>query len=317
MIAPLKFREHSFELEAPACDFCESREFLPFWTKMRHGLNLPTVFCAKCGLCMTRPRPTAEALELFYSRLYNEFHYRETPIDPNGEYVRRSHRNASPRVDLLSNFLDPNVDFKVIEIGAGVGQTQKIARERTKWNISAIEPGKPQHAFCVSLGLNVKNAFFDDSAGLEEGAYDAVVSFHVFEHVQSPAAFVRRANRLLKPGGLFHLEVPNLARPGTDLDTFFQFPHIYNFSAPSLRNYLQAIGGFKVLYLAERNSNLTIISRKEGPPREDAPKRGEFELYDVENFMQRLRMLERVFKLASVIPNVSLLGKVRSTLMAI
>lgn len=315
--APFRFREHSFELEDVPCDFCGSREFLPFWTKMRHGLDLPTVFCKKCGLCQTHPRPTAGALDLFYSKLYNHFHYREIPIDPDGEYVKRTHRHAGPRIDVLSRFLDPQTPHRVIEIGAGVGQTQRVARERTRWRISGIEPGQAQHAVCRHFGADVKNAFFDDSAGLEDGAYDAVVSFHVYEHVQSPAAFLRRANRLLRPGGLLHLEVPNLARPGVSLDEFLQFPHLYNFSAVTLRNYLHAVGGFRAIWSAERAANLVIVSRRIGEPSEKTPASDEFEGYDVENFITRLRMLERVFKLARSIPNVSLLGKVRGTLMGI
>src|SRR6476646_8722362 len=56
----VEFHGCRFPLEHVACDFCAGTEFHPFWDRMRHALNLPTVFCKNCGLCMTNPRPTAE-----------------------------------------------------------------------------------------------------------------------------------------------------------------------------------------------------------------------------------------------------------------
>ena len=315
----MQFRGHTFDLEASGCDFCGGDDFIPFWQKMRYGLNLPTVFCKRCGLCQSRPRPTATALDLFYSKLYNQFHSRETPIDPKGEYVTRSARTAAPRVEVLKKFLDPTKPLRVMEIGTGVGQFQRIAREKTQWALEGIEPGEAQAAFCVSQGANVRNVFLAD-ADLEEGAYDAVVSFHVFEHVKEPSDFIARASRLVKPGGLLYIEVPNLARPGSHFDEFLQFPHLYNFSSNTLRNYVSVIGGLRPIFTAERTQSLGLVARKlddGSKSRVEKPHTGDYETYDVENFIQRLRMLERVFKLADGIPNVSLLGKVRGTLMSI
>src|SRR5262249_41633203 len=134
----------------------------------------------------------------------------------------------------------------------------------------------------------------------------------------SPSQFLRHVNRILRPGGLIHLEVPNLARSGeAGLSEFFQFPHLFNFTAATLRNYLTAVGGFRPIYTAERFQSLTMVARKVAPVASEHPRDGEYERYDVVNFMQRLRMLERVHRLARWIPPWSLLGKVRSTLNTI
>src|SRR5258708_4406865 len=104
----VKFHGYTFPLESVPCDFCGGTQFHPFWDKMRHGLNLNTVFCKQCGLCMTNPRPTAEANNLFYSQLYNQFHKRETPLAVDGPYVVRSRRLALPRVKCLSHLISPD-----------------------------------------------------------------------------------------------------------------------------------------------------------------------------------------------------------------
>src|SRR5262245_35932627 len=281
---------------------------------MRHGLNLPTVFCKRCGLCMTNPRPTAEANNLFYSQLYNRFHRREGPLEPGCPYVVKSRRLAAPRVECLGQFLDPQQSHTVFEIGAGVGQFQVLARERTAWRVSGLEPGDEQAALCRELGLDVAHDFFE-TLPIDDESLDAVVSFHVLEHVGSPTRYLRHVNRVLRPGGLVHLEVPNLARWGeSDLSHFFQFPHLFSFTATTLRNYLVTVGGMQPIFSAERAHSLTMIGRKAGPAPAGPIADGDFERYDVANFMQRLRMMERVRKLSGWIPSLGVLGKVRSTL---
>lgn len=313
----IEFEGHRFALEALPCDFCANNEFLPLWNKMRHGLNLNTVMCKRCGLCMTNPRPTAEANALFYSQLYNKFHKREATLDLGSDYVKRSRKQAQPRVELLSRYLDPQQSFKVFEIGAGVGQFQVAARERTKWQVSGLEPGNEQSALCKQQGLDVTQAFFQDMP-LADESLDAVVSFHVLEHVDSPARFIRHANRVLKPGGILHLEVPNLSRWGEGrLSDFLQFPHLYNFTALTLRNYLTVIGGFTTLFTSERSHALSMVARKSESASSEPAQPGEFEQFDVPDFMQRLRMMERLRRLTRWIPGAGVLGKVRSTLEAI
>jgi 2-polyprenyl-3-methyl-5-hydroxy-6-metoxy-1,4-benzoquinol methylase len=308
---------HELALESVPCDFCRGRDFVPFFSKMRHGVNLPTVFCRSCGLCQTNPRPTPESSKLFYSTLYNSFHKRDDSFSESSEYVVRSRRLAERRVDLIGKFVPMDASATVFEIGAGVGQFQLAARTRTRWNLRGIEPGRGQFGYCQQLGLNVENRFLEELSD-DVGGFDVVVSFHVFEHSDSPAAFLRRAMRLVKPGGLVVLEVPNLARSGgPTLGSFFQFPHLYSFTAQTLRNYLSCIGNTRVLYVAERMHDLFMIARKQGEPSEQVPGPGEYELFDVDNFIQRLRMQERVYQLAARIPDLPILRKVAGTLRGV
>lgn len=305
--ASVSFHGESLPLESLACDFCGGQNFYPFWDRMRHGLNLPTVLCKTCGLCQTRPRPTETALAIFYDRLYHRFHKAESPLTDSTEYVRRSVRLAIPRLATLKRFLNSGESCSVFEIGAGVGQFQLLASRETSWQLAGIEPGRESFAFCKQKNLNVAQLFVEEVSG--SCLYDAIASFHVLEHVPSPRVFLEIAHRLLRPDGLIYLEVPNLARPGgPSLNDFFQFPHLFSFTATTLRNYLRR-SGFAPVYVAERNYALTMVAKR-------AEAATEVELYDVENFIQRMRMLERVYRLARMIPPVSVLKKIRETLQA-
>ena len=290
----------SLALERVLCDFCGGRDFHPFWEVMRYGINLPTVLCKNCGLCMTNPRPTPEANELFNATLYHRFHGKQNLT----EYTERSIRLAAPRVSLLQTFVDPQAALSVFEIGTGVGQFQLGTRKATAWNVSGIDANQESAQACRQQGLDVRQAFIEDVSGT--ATYDVVASFQVLEHIRSPRDFLARARELLKPDGLIYIEVPNLSRPGMGLDRKFQLPHLFNFSATTLRNYLHR-AGFESIYVAERVA-LTMIAR-----RVDRAADG-FERYDVKDFMQRLRMVNRIHRLARLIPNVPVLRKIRSTL---
>lgn len=52
-----------------------------------------------------------------------------------------------------------------------------------------------------------------DTAPISDNTYDALLSINVVEHVKNPAAFLRAACRVLKPGGVYYALTPHRLHP--------------------------------------------------------------------------------------------------------
>ena len=85
---------------------------------------------------------------------------------------------------------------------------------------------------------------------LPGGSFDVVTMFHVLEHLPDPFLYLSEVRRLLAPGGLFVVEVPDHSGPGFRIlgvrHLCVDYPnHLHFFTASSLEGML-ARAGFRV-----------------------------------------------------------------------
>ena len=113
-------------------------------------------------------------------------------------------------------------------------------------NPSAVEFGRGR-------GLDLRVASLRDAA-LAPGTFDAVSLFDVLEHLFDPTATLRDAGRLLRPGGIVFLYVPNYDSASRLLmgrDAHFIWPtHHLNYYTPATIQDLLKREGFEVEWLA-------------------------------------------------------------------
>ncbi len=76
-----------------------------------------------------------------------------------------------------------------------------------------------------------------ESAGLPAESVDVIAAFHVLEHVADPIGLLRQMQRLLRPGGLVYIRVPNLERSVVVLGRNwrgFSVEHVGHFTGDSI-----------------------------------------------------------------------------------
>lgn len=97
---------------------------------------------------------------------------------------------------------------RLLEIGVGSGSLL-IAANKAGFSVMGCDLS-PQ--LCLRIerqsGIKMHCGNLSDLDG--EARFDIVVMNHVLEHVQQPVEFLQEVSRLLVPGGILHIAVPNI-----------------------------------------------------------------------------------------------------------
>jgi SAM-dependent methyltransferase len=99
---------------------------------------------------------------------------------------------------------------KVLDIGCGSGRFLHLLGRRGDYTLYGSElPGPPaaRAARFPEIRLSVGTAFHPE---VEASGLDAVTMFHVIEHIEDPAAVIKKIYAALKPGGYFYVSFPNI-----------------------------------------------------------------------------------------------------------
>jgi SAM-dependent methyltransferase len=198
--------------------------------------------CGACGFTVTLPAPSFQELAKYY---------------PAGYYGsaggKRFPRLAEKLQDLLYSHRVREVENcrggspgRVLDVGCGRGLLLQAFRENG-WDVLGTEMSETSAAYprdVLKLPVRV-----GDLAGLKfpDCLFDAVVMWHVLEHVTDPRAMLREVSRVLRPGGIFLVGVPNFgsfeARMCEDKWFHLDVPrHLIQFTPESLREALVGAG---------------------------------------------------------------------------
>lgn len=208
-----------------------------------------------CGPCRFKhivPIPSEAALRGLYQ---DDYYAREKPL-----YLEQ-HQQDLPwwnvvhgeRYDTLEELL-PQTRRRIIEIGSGPGFFLLHGKQRG-WTTVGIEPAAQAAAHGRALGLEVIEEFFAEDLIPRLGTFDAVHLSDVLEHVPDPAHLLTLARRLLGPGGVICVAVPNDYNPfQSALRSACGYPpwwlapphHINYFDFSSLAGLLER-GGFEIV----------------------------------------------------------------------
>jgi SAM-dependent methyltransferase len=207
--------------------------------------------CSACGAATTDPWPSEEDLEAAYGTWYRPDAGNRFAFGLGDAVLGRTRGLLASRLDAIAP------EGPVIDVGAGDGTLLDALHRRGR----------------EGIGLE-RNSARDDfrDEPLEEvdgdGTWAAVVLWHSLEHLPRPGAAVREAARLLRPGGVIAIAVPNngslQARAFGDEWLHLDLPrHLVHLSAKSLTRGLER-AGFTVERTSYARAGQTVIGWLDG-----------------------------------------------------
>jgi SAM-dependent methyltransferase len=135
---------------------------------------------------------------------------------------------------------------RLLDVGCATGVDLERFQQ-AGWHVTGVEMSPYAASLTrARLGCEVVDGHFDE-APIEPRQFDAVRLSHVLEHLPSPRRSLEKIHRLLRPGGLLWLEVPNAASTETRLfgRHWFQWDlprHLYHFTPETLTRMLRETG---------------------------------------------------------------------------
>ncbi len=209
------------------------------WPEVYAGSGQELRRCGWCAAAYLAPDFTDESLSRFYAGDYRRLFPAETPWRSEARFFawRGDQPIARQRLARIAPALAHGA--RLFEVGSGFGAFLGVAAaQRPDLRLSASEPDLA-HRERLLDGAQVR--FLPRWEALADGGADAVVAFHVLEHLPDPRAFLEALGRILAPGGQAWIEVPDVMS-GWRSRNYVHPAHLSYFSAPLLRRLAVAAG---------------------------------------------------------------------------
>jgi SAM-dependent methyltransferase len=211
-----------------------------------HGLpgEFEVAVCRECGSGRTLPPLPPEALGELYPGGYNAYALPASlPLRLLATGLFRWRYWRALRRPPLSALGGPG---RLLDVGAGRGDLGVVLGE-LGWRVTALDPSPDACDEARARGVEAERGTLLEAEEGLDGNLDAIAFQHSLEHVSDPAEELTAARRLLRPGGLVLITLPNFGswqgrRFGTDWFHLDLPRHRSHFTPAGIRALLERIG---------------------------------------------------------------------------
>jgi SAM-dependent methyltransferase len=252
--------DHFFEPRRETCPLCDSAKVRPYIHTTDLIQHKPGSFtldrCGACGHIFQNPRLSVAGLDFYYGDFY----------DGLGTAVTEALMGAPlrlymARARIVESLATPS---RWLDVGTAHGHFCCAAQQAwpaARFDGLDISRGieQAERAGWVRRGYR---GFLPDVADELAGAYDVVSLFHCLEHTPDPRAEIAASYKVLEPGGLLVIEVPDPeCAMGRVLGRFwfpwFQPQHLHLLSTKNLSRLLRE-AGFEPMIVQRRQAHLQV-----------------------------------------------------------
>ncbi len=194
-----KIYAHMVErVNCPVCDVDDST-----WVFSKAGFDF--VKCRHCGLLHVNPQLTGSTQDSIYKQSKTAEHWIKVQ-QKNKEQSWNADRKYLPALRELAALYPQR--GKLLDVGCSIGQFLTLARD-AGWSVQGIELNADAAEIARrDYGLSIIEKKIEE-AGIDDGEFDVVTLWGVFEHLTDPNGMLRNIHRILKKDGLVLLFVPN------------------------------------------------------------------------------------------------------------
>ena len=187
------------------CPLCACRDSEELFTKY----GFPIHACDRCGFEFARPmldpdreltpadREWTERMAADHLAFITKSFYRDCA-------TRRFEYELQQVLSLIET-LPPRPAF--LEVGSSIGLGLSVAA-RYGFEVVGVEPDRGAADWAERYGFEVHRDYFRADL-FPDRKFDVVMTLDVLEHVPDPVGFLCEIRKILKPGGLVLVQVPN------------------------------------------------------------------------------------------------------------
>jgi ubiquinone/menaquinone biosynthesis C-methylase UbiE len=242
------------------CNFCGGSDRTLITTGKEHEYDNTTsdvfnvVRCTGCGLVYLNPRPDVSELSTIYPPNY--YSYNQTKLceeaRTNSTLNRLRKQGFMAKIEKSLSLCPKREPVTVLDIGCGDGLFLNLFTESQGKHVEThgLDFNKEAAEEAGRHGHKTYAGRFED-VDLPSNYFDLVIASHVIEHVEDPKGFTEKVFRILRPGGIFWFETPNIG--SLDAKIFrskhwgaYHFPRHWFYFDPESIKHLAKLTGYEV-----------------------------------------------------------------------
>lgn len=201
--------------------------------------------CQDCSMVFLNPRANDKATYEFYNGAWNQI-YNEQKFYARNASIEMDQEDNRVNLSFIEKF-SKRTTGNILEIGPGGEGTFLELAQKSRYKIFGVELNKEN---CSRLEKKLKTpienkTIFD--AKFSGNFFDIVYMRDVLEHVPNPRELLSEINRILQPGGILFIQVPNIEGliyrfAKKNHVCIFGFEHLNYWAPKSLNRALEGVG---------------------------------------------------------------------------